>query len=76
MTYRQLFVPFLITWPSIVFAALTGRIAIGSSAISASEYVGWFFLVLAPVATYLMLMRNRPSRSIAEVLYNAERRAD
>jgi hypothetical protein len=76
MTFRQLFVPFLITWPTVVFATLTGRIAIGSSAISASEYVVWFFCVLGPVATYLMLMRNRPSDSIAKVLYNAERRAD
>jgi len=73
MTFRQLFVPFLVTWPAVVFATLTGRIAIGESPISPSEYIIWFFLTAAPVATYLILLRNRASGSVAQVLYDAER---
>jgi hypothetical protein len=76
MSSSQLFIPFLISWPAVVFAALTGRIAIGSTPVSASEFVVWFFLVAAPVATYLMLLRHRDSGSIAQVLYDAERTAD
>ena len=76
MTSRQLFIPFLITWLAVVSAALTGRIAIGHSPVSASEYVIWVFLAAAPVVTYLILLRNRASGSIAHVLYDAERAED
>ena len=76
MSFIPSLFPFLVTWLAIVFAGLTGRIAIGHSPVSASEYVVWFFLAAAPVAAYLVLLRNRESGSIAQVLYDAERAKD
>ena len=64
---------FLVFWPGLVLAILTVRIALFNANPSASEYAGWFFLVGAPVATWLMLLGGRPSASVARVLYDAER---
>jgi hypothetical protein len=73
---RTLFFLLLVGWPAVVFAALTGRIGTVSSALSVSEYAGWFFVAGAPVATWLMILRGRPGKSIAQVLYDTERLPD
>ena len=68
--------PFFISsftgWPIAVVAALVGRAAAVGAPISSMEYAAWLFLGCAPGAVALMIVRGLPSRSIAEVLYDAE----
>jgi hypothetical protein len=73
---NPLLLSFLVGWPAVVFSALTGRIALLGSGLSASEYVIWFFLAAAPVAAYLIMLRGRSTRSISQVLYDTERAGD
>jgi hypothetical protein len=73
MSSKRFFMLFLVAWPALVFTVLTSRIAMSGTGLALSEYAGWGFLACAPVAMYLMLMRSRPERSIAKVIYDAER---
>jgi len=70
------FFSFLLGWPALVFSALSGRIAMLGSGLSVSEYAIWFFLASAPVAAYLVLLRDRPTGSISHVLYETELAGD
>ena len=72
MSARRLSVSFLFGWLSIVLIAFTSRISIAGGALSGSEYLGWVFLTLAPVAMTLLMARARSTGSIAQVLYDVE----
>ena len=72
MSPNPYFTLFLVAWPSVVCAALTGRIAFVSVDLAASEYAGWFFLAGAPVAICLQFLRGRAAKPIAQVLYDTE----
>ena len=72
MSPRNLSLSILLGWPSLVAIALAGRAALAESGLSGSEYAGWIFLAVAPVATWLIILRARSSGSIAQVLYDVE----
>jgi hypothetical protein len=51
---------------------MSARLALLDSAVSPSEYIVWFLLAPAPVAVCLILLRNRSTALIAQVLYETE----
>lgn len=59
-------------WPAVVIIALTGRVLTAGSAPGTPEYVGWLLLASMPPVTGWLIARGRPSRSVAQILYDTE----
>ena len=72
MAPHRLSLSIFVGWPSLVAIALAGRAALADAGLSGSEYAGWIFLAIAPIATWLIILRARPTGSIAQVLYDVE----
>ncbi len=66
----------MIGWPIAVLSALAMRIALVSPGLAVPEYAGWLFLGCAPMAIALLIARRQPTRSVAQVIYDAEHTAD
>jgi hypothetical protein len=76
MPTGRLFSLALIGWPIAVLLALAIRTVLVTPGLSSPEYIGWMFLGCAPVAIALIMLRSRPTESVAQVLYDAEHAGD
>jgi hypothetical protein len=72
VSLRQFAVSAPLGWLSVILLTLAARISFLSASISAAEYAAWAFLLCVPAAIAFILGRNRPSASVAQVIYDAE----
>ena len=56
----------------VVVTALASRLGLVDTGPSATELVGWVFVLTAPVLTGLIIARGGSNQSIAHVLYDVE----
>ena len=63
----------IVGWPIVVLAVLALR-ASGSAGLTGIEYAAWLLVAFAPAAAWWIIKRNRPTPSIAEILYDTEHR--
>ena len=76
MSTKKIFISVLVGWPIVVLLALVSRVIAADSPLAGTEYAAWLFLAFAPVLTCVVIARSRPSRSITQVLYDAEHAGD
>jgi hypothetical protein len=69
---KRILISCVVGWPIVVVMMLTARLALVDPGPSAAEFVGWVFVVAAPVLTGVIIARGRSSQSIAQVLYDVE----
>ena len=72
MSTKRIIISCVVGWPIIVISALASRLALVDPGPSAAEFLGWVFVVTAPVLTGLIVARGRSDQSIAQVLYDVE----
>lgn len=72
MSTPQLAVSSLALWSLAVLSVFAGRIILFTSAISVPEYAGWAFVAGAPVLLAAIVLRDRPTDSVARLLYDVE----
>jgi hypothetical protein len=72
VTTKRILISCLVGWPIVVVMALAGRLALLEPAPSAAEFVGWVFVITAPVLTGWIIARGSSNQSIGQVLYDVE----
>jgi hypothetical protein len=63
----------IVGWGSVVLAFLSARAATVAIPFSAAEYGAWLFLTCAPLVIASFIVADPAARTIAQVLYDAER---
>jgi hypothetical protein len=71
VTVHKLLFPIL-GWFAIVLVAFVTRATFMAAPVGVTETLLWFFAAGAPAGVVMMLSRNSPSGSVAQVIYDAE----
>jgi hypothetical protein len=72
MTITRLTLTIVLGWPVLVLLALAARVAALGATAPMPEYAGWLLLGSAPAIVAALIARGAPSRSVTQVLWDAE----
>lgn len=73
MSLKRLPVIVVFAWLALVAASISARVSF-EPAVGAAEALGWLLLAVLPSTVALLVFRGAPPPTVAEVLFDAERR--